>query len=87
MKPAPAYPPRGLRRLDAARYLSISPTTFDAWVATGRMPQPKRIGGVVLFDREAIDLAFDALGESVGQPADAGDDWEAAFGDPETGLR
>ena len=75
MKPPPAYVPRGLRRTDAARYVGVSPTKFDEWVMTGLMPRPIRVGGVVVFDRQAIDLAFDALGESVEQPA-AANDWD-----------
>jgi len=27
------------------------------------MPRPKRVGARLIFDREAIDLAFSALGE------------------------
>lgn len=83
MKPSPAYAPRGLRRTDAARYVGVSPTTFDEWVAAGRMPQPARVGRVVIYDRQAIDLALEALWGSV----DQSDDWEGAFGDPETSVR
>jgi predicted DNA-binding transcriptional regulator AlpA len=53
--------PRGLRREQAAHYLGISPTTFDGWVKDNLMPGPKRIGGVVVWDRKALDLAFEAL--------------------------
>lgn len=62
MKPTPAYVPRGLRRTDAARYVGVSPTTFDEWVAAGLMPEPIRVGGVVVYDSRAIDVAFDGLG-------------------------
>jgi len=60
-RPEPHYPPRGLRRTAAARYVGVSPTKFDEWVAAGLMPQPVRVGGVVVYDRQAIDVAFDAL--------------------------
>lgn len=53
--------PRGLRREDAARYVGVSPTTFDTWIIGGLMPKSKRIGGVVLWDRQGLDTAFDAL--------------------------
>jgi predicted DNA-binding transcriptional regulator AlpA len=53
--------PRGLRREAAAAYVGVSPSTFDQWVVEGAMPQPKRRGGVVVWDRWALDTAFDAL--------------------------
>ncbi|HTK79061.1 MAG TPA: hypothetical protein VL286_01340 [Rhizomicrobium sp.] len=53
--------PRGLRREQAAHYLGISATTFDMWVKDNLMPRPKRIGGIVVWDRKALDLAFDSL--------------------------
>lgn len=55
--------PRGLNREHAARYVGVSPGTFDQLVRDGRMPKPKRVGARLLFDRNALDLAFDALGE------------------------
>lgn len=60
-----AYPPRGMRREDAARYVGISPTLFDEWVKARQMPRPAKIGGVVLWDRFALDAAFTALTEPV----------------------
>lgn len=71
--PRPArrtWTPRGLRLDDAAAYCGVSRNTFLRWVEEGLMPQPKRIvrrgerDGVVVWDREAIDAAFDAIGES-----------------------
>ena len=56
--------PRGLRRPDAAAYVGISPTKFDEWVARGVMPSPKRVDGVVIWDRQTLDAAFDDLPES-----------------------
>jgi len=53
--------PRGLRRQEAAAYIAISATMFDAWVAQGIMPSPKRVGGIVVWDRLLIDEAFDEL--------------------------
>lgn len=60
-----AYPPRGLRRDDAARYVGISPTLFDEWVKDRKMPRPAKIGGVTLWDRFALDAAFTALADPV----------------------
>jgi predicted DNA-binding transcriptional regulator AlpA len=62
--------PRGLRREQAAHYVGISPTTFDMWVRDNLMPSPKRIGGVVVWDRRALDLAFDELASEDGHDQD-----------------
>lgn len=53
--------PRGLARPEAARYVGISPTTFDEMVKDGRMPKPKMIGSKPVWDIRALDLAFDVL--------------------------
>lgn len=56
-----AYPPRGVRREAAARYIGVGVTKFDEMVADGRMPSPKEADGCVLWDIRALDAAFDAL--------------------------
>jgi predicted DNA-binding transcriptional regulator AlpA len=53
--------PRGLRKPRAAFYVGVSETHFDTWVRDKLMPEPFKIGGVVLWDRQRLDLAFDAL--------------------------
>lgn len=53
--------PRGLSRAQAAAYLGVSPNTFDTLVADGRMPAPKAIGVRRVWDRLALDAAFQAL--------------------------
>lgn len=58
-----AYPPRGLSREAAARYVGVGITKFDEMVADGRMPKPKRIDGRVIWDRLRIDAAFTDLPE------------------------
>jgi predicted DNA-binding transcriptional regulator AlpA len=58
-----SYPPRGLSREAAARYIGVGTTTFDTLVGDGRMPKPIRIGKRVVWDRIKIDLAFTDLGE------------------------
>ena len=66
-------PRRGLRRVEAAIYIGISPTKFDEMVKDGRMPRPKRIDGAAVWDQRRLDLAFEALpeeGESDGNPWD-----------------
>lgn len=58
-----AYPPRGLCRDEAARYIGVGPTKFDEMVADGRMPKPKRIDSRTVWDRVALDVHFNALSE------------------------
>lgn len=55
------YPPRGLSRADAARYIGISTTKFDEMVRDGRMPHPKRIDARKVWDRHALDESFENL--------------------------
>ena len=55
------YPPRGLSRDEAARYVGIGTTKFDDMVKDGRMPKPKRIDGRTVWDRIALDSAFSSL--------------------------
>jgi excisionase family DNA binding protein len=62
-RPLPFDCPRGLNRLEAARYIGVSPTTFDKLVTDGRMPRPKEVGARRVYDRAQLDSAFDALGE------------------------
>ena len=55
------FPPRGMSRVEAADYLGISPTLFDTMVKDGRMPGPKLINTRTIWDRFALDRAFEAL--------------------------
>jgi predicted DNA-binding transcriptional regulator AlpA len=57
----PGSLPRGLRRPEAAAYVGLGETKFDELVKDGRMPRPKRVDGRVVWDRRALDAAFDAL--------------------------
>lgn len=61
----PNLPPRGLSRVSAAEYIGVSTTKFDDLVATGRMPKPLQVDARRIWDRRALDLAFDALGGNV----------------------
>jgi predicted DNA-binding transcriptional regulator AlpA len=63
---AQSQPRRGLRREEAAAYLGFSARKFDELIANGRMPKPKRIDGVVVWDIRALDLHFDALPDEGG---------------------
>lgn len=60
----PEYPPRGLSRDEAARYVGIGPTLFDELVQTGRMPRPLRVGKRAIWDRLKLDAAFADLDEA-----------------------
>lgn len=60
---AVSYPPRGLSREEAARYVGVGVTKFDEMVADGRMPRPKRVDGRVIWDRLRIEAAFSDLPE------------------------
>jgi predicted DNA-binding transcriptional regulator AlpA len=53
--------PRGLSRIQSAAYIGVSAGTFDTMVDDGRMPAPKEINKRRVWDRHALDLAFDAL--------------------------
>ncbi|MCK8779118.1 hypothetical protein M0654_03875 [Rhizobium sp. NTR19] len=56
-----SYPPRGMSREEAARYVGVGTSKFAELVADGRMPKPKRIDGRVIWDRIALDAAFSDL--------------------------
>ena len=56
-----SLPPRGVSRVEAARYVGISPTTFDEMVKDGRMPKPRMIGTKPVWDVRSLDFSFDAL--------------------------
>ncbi len=53
--------PRGLSRAKSAAYIGVGTTKFDEMVDDGRMPKPKRIDKRVVWDRFALDSAFEAL--------------------------
>jgi predicted DNA-binding transcriptional regulator AlpA len=57
----PLYPPRGMSRIEAAAYIGVSPSLFDQMVEDGRMPGPKQINTRNVWDRFALDAAFEAL--------------------------
>src|SRR5262249_22321620 len=65
-----AYPPRLLRAPQAARYMAMGERTFLRKVDEGKLPKPKRLDGVVAWDRYQLDAAVDdadsdAAGNSV----------------------
>lgn len=56
-----AYPPRAMRADRASAYLGLGRSFFLELVTEGKMPQPTRIRGAVLWDRHELDAAFEDL--------------------------
>ncbi len=65
--------PRLMSGADAAAYCGVTPTTFSAWVASGKVPKP--LSGTRRWDRRALDIALDKLSGIEAPPA-AGDPYE-----------
>lgn len=65
-----SLPPRGLSRGQAAAYIGVSASLFDQLIKDGRMPNPKRINGRVVWDRRQLDEKFDALDDGGNNPWD-----------------
>lgn len=70
---------RGLSEIEAAIYLSLSPSFFRRLVDQGLMPRPRVAGGRRIWDVEELDIAFKALpregGEEAHSGAAGGDSW------------
>ena len=56
-----AYPPRGLCREAAARYLGIPTELFDDLIQRGQLPGPRLLCGASVWDRHHLDAAFEAF--------------------------
>ena len=56
-----SYPPRGLSREEAARYVGVGCTKFDEMIGDRRMPKPRQIDGRTIWDRVELDIAFSEL--------------------------
>jgi predicted DNA-binding transcriptional regulator AlpA len=67
--------PRGFNRIESAAYLGVSTTLFDELVKDGRAPKPKLVNTRTIWDRLALDAAFDALPSK----ADV-NPWDTAYG-------
>jgi predicted DNA-binding transcriptional regulator AlpA len=65
-----SYAPRGLRLPDAARWWGVGQTKFLELVESRRAPKPRRIDGVVVWDRYELDEAFDTLTKTGALEAD-----------------
>jgi hypothetical protein len=53
-----AYPPRAMKADRAAAYLDMSRSKFLELVDAERLPKPKIIDGIRVWDRLALDAAF-----------------------------
>jgi predicted DNA-binding transcriptional regulator AlpA len=83
-----AVPRRGLNRVEAARYVGISPPTFDKLVREGKMPQPFQIGSRTIYDLRKLDAAFDVLsGPEEGDSFVGWEDWDRAQPEPPKGRQ
>jgi hypothetical protein len=73
---SPKIEPRGLSRIDAAAYISVSPTKFDELRKDGRVSPPRLIDSRLVWDRYDLDRDFDAF-PIEGKAADD-EDWTVA---------
>ena len=64
------YPPRGMRRPEAAAYVGVSPSLFDQMIHDGVMPKPKRYRRRNIWDRWALDEAFSCLPTDADTPVE-----------------
>lgn len=68
LRPDPmSYPPRGLSREEAARYIGVGTTKFNDMIADRRMPKPRQIDGRSVWDRVELDIAFSELPHADGR--------------------
>jgi excisionase family DNA binding protein len=71
---------RGLSEMEAAGYLSLSPSYFRQLVIANKMPRPRLIGKRRVYDIEELDAAFRAMpregGETQDEPPDSMADWK-----------
>jgi predicted DNA-binding transcriptional regulator AlpA len=72
----PSLPPLGLQRQVAAAYVGVSPNKFDEMVSDGRMPKPRRIDGLKIWLRPALDAAAEALPTDGESPPGGASDWD-----------
>jgi hypothetical protein len=61
-----SYAPRGMRVQAAADWVGLGTTKFLEMVADHRMPSGKLVDGCRVWDRYALDEAFDALPDENG---------------------
>ena len=67
--------PRGLSRGQAAHYIGVGTSLFDAMVKERIMPAPIRYRGRVFWDRNQLDAAMDALSDIHPDCSRGADQW------------
>jgi hypothetical protein len=67
--------PRGLRREQAAFYIGISPSKFDSERKAGKIPPPKPLFGVMVYDRHELDVLFDGAAPIIA--ANDNNEWDS----------
>jgi predicted DNA-binding transcriptional regulator AlpA len=70
--------PRGLSREQAAAYVGVGVTLFDAMVDDGRMPRPKRLNARLVWDRLQLDRSFEAIPDENDDTDLSDDAWSVA---------
>jgi hypothetical protein len=70
------YPPRWMRRVEAARWVGMSPSKFDQLIKEGRLPPPKMIDGVLLWDHYRLDAAVELFPDKGAATDD--EEWKVA---------
>lgn len=58
---------RGVSEIEAATYLSLSPSYFRTLVDRGVMPRPRLAGKRRIWDIEELDIAFKSLPREGGE--------------------
>lgn len=71
-----SQPRRGLRQVEAALYVGVNATKFDQLVRAGRMPQPKKLDGTLVWDVDQLDLYFEAFPDAQLIPPQPKNSWE-----------
>lgn len=54
------FTPAAFRPRDAARYIGVSSATFSRLKAAGKLPQPVKLNGCVLYPRVHLDRWVEA---------------------------
>jgi hypothetical protein len=75
-QPDRVYAPRGMRLPAAADWVGFGTTKFLELVDDGRMPPGKLVDGCRVWDRYALDEAFDALPDENGATVPSSGGWE-----------
>lgn len=76
-KPNRRVSPRGLSREEAADYVGIGATLFDALVTEGKLPKAIALHGRRVWDRKRIDAALDRISDD-GDIAGTTKEWDTA---------